>query len=103
VVAVLLLRVGLRPLTRALVPPPQPEFAALSEPTGLPALEAPGGGFEMPDPPVFEMPMAEPSLIEDVTNRPRRSPQRRLEQMVEFDENQAAEILKQWVRRGSLA
>ena len=45
----------------------------------------------------------EPNLIEDVTNRPRRSPQRRLEQMVEFDETQAATILKQWVRRESLA
>ena len=45
----------------------------------------------------------EASLIEDVTSRPRRSPQRRLEQMVEFDEDQAATILKQWVARGSLA
>ena len=45
----------------------------------------------------------EPSLIDDVTNKPRRSPQRRLEQMVEFDEDHAAAILKQWVQRGSPA
>ena len=94
---------GLRPLTRALAPPPAPvEFAAFDGGTALPALEAPSGGFDMPEPQALEMPV-EPNLIEDVTNRPRRSPQRRLEQMVEFDENQAAEILKQWVRRGSLA
>jgi flagellar M-ring protein FliF len=46
---------------------------------------------------------SEPNLIEDVTNRPKRSPQRRLEQMVEFDEQQAATILKQWVQQGSAA
>ncbi len=103
VVAVLLIMFGLRPLTRALAPPPAPvEFAAFDGGTALPALEAPSGGFDMPEPQALEMPV-EPNLIEDVTNRPRRSPQRRLEQMVEFDENQAAEILKQWVRRGSLA
>ena len=104
VVAVLLIMFGLRPLTRALVPP-QPEFGAFESASALPALEAPGGGFDMPEPQAMEMPLEaiEPNLIEDVTNRPRRSPQRRLEQMVEFDENQAAEILKQWVRRGSLA
>ena len=104
VVAFLLIMFGLRPLTRALVPP-QPEFAAFEGGPALPALEAPDGAFSMPEPQALEMPVMpiEPSLIEDVTNRPRRSPQRRLEQMVEFDENQAAEILKQWVRRGSLA
>ena len=47
--------------------------------------------------------MTEQSLIEDVTSRPRRSPQRRLEQMVEFDEDHAAAVLRQWVGRGSLA
>ena len=52
--------------------------------------------------PMLEM-ETEPNLIEDVTSRPKRSPQRRLEQMVEFDEQQAANILKQWVQQGRAA
>jgi flagellar M-ring protein FliF len=104
IVAVLLILFGLRPLTRALMPP-EPEVAVLPSAAPVAALEAPapvaiasaGGGA-----PIIEA-SSEPNLIEDVTNRPRRSPQRRLEQMVEFDEDQAAAILKQWVQRGSLA
>ena len=101
VVAVLLIMFGLRPLTRALVPP-ESEMAALAAAPVVPALEAPGGSVSPDGGPVIDM-RQEPNLIEDVTNRPRRTPQRRLEQMVEFDEMQAATILKQWVRRESLA
>ena len=42
---------------------------------------------------------SEENLIEDVTSRPRRSPQKRLEQMIEFDEEQAAAVLKQWIHQ----
>jgi flagellar M-ring protein FliF len=101
VVAVLLIMFGLRPLTRALMPA-EPEVAALAAAPVVPALEAPAPGLAPDGTPVIDM-RQEPNLIEDVTNRPRRSPQRRLEQMVEFDETQAATILKQWVRRESLA
>jgi flagellar M-ring protein FliF len=110
VVTALLVLFGIRPLTRALMPP-EPEIStemsdglSLAPPGMLPALEGPSADFGPPmDPPAFEMPSDEPSLIEDVTNRPRRSPQRRLEQMVEFDEEQAAAILKQWVHERSAA
>ena len=95
VVAVLLIMFGLRPLTRALIPG-EPEMAALAAAPVVPALEAPAGMAAADGGPVIDM-RQEPNLIEDVTNRPRRSPQRRLEQMVEFDETQAATILKQWV------
>ncbi len=40
----------------------------------------------------------EPNLIEDITNDVMRLSQRRLEQMVALDEEQAAMILKQWMR-----
>lgn len=43
-------------------------------------------------------PNREPNLIEDITNDVLRSSQRRLEQMVALDEEQAANILKQWMR-----
>jgi len=39
-----------------------------------------------------------PNLIEDITNDVMRLSQRRLEQMVALDEEQAANILKQWMR-----
>ena len=45
----------------------------------------------------------EENLIEDVTSRPRRSPQKRLEQMIEFDEEQAAAVLKQWIHAKAAA
>ncbi len=45
----------------------------------------------------------EESLIEDLTSRPRRSPQKRLEQMIEFDEEQAAAVLKQWIHKRAAA
>jgi flagellar M-ring protein FliF len=43
------------------------------------------------------------NLIEDVTNRMNRSPQKRLEQIVEYDEAQAAAILRQWLRQEEAA
>ena len=102
VVAVLLIMFGLRPLIRVLTPD-EPALASLAPAAPMAALEGPGASAIGADvSPVIEA-HAEANLIEDVTNRPRRSPQRRLEQMVEFDEDQAAAILKQWVQRGSPA
>jgi flagellar M-ring protein FliF len=40
----------------------------------------------------------EPNLIEDITGEVRNVSQKRLEQMVVLDEEQAASILKQWMR-----
>lgn len=42
-----------------------------------------------------------PNLIADLTSKLGRVPQKRLEQMIDFDEEQAASILKQWVRGGN--
>lgn len=114
IVTALLVWFGLRPLTRALLPVPgeaaalaeADDFGGLPPPGTLPALDAPSSAdFGPPalDLPTFDMPMGEPSLIEDITSRPRRTPQRRLEQMVEFDEEQAAAILKQWVHEKDAA
>ncbi len=107
IVAVLLILFGIRPLTRALAPPapveaelpmlePVADFAAL--PSSF-EVEEDGDSSAMP---MLEI-ETEPNLIEDVTSKPKRSPQRRLEQMVEYDERQAAAILKQWVQQGGLA
>ena len=40
------------------------------------------------------------NLIEDLTGGPRRSPQKRLEQIIEFDEDKATAVLKQWLHQG---
>src|SRR5262249_2497823 len=40
----------------------------------------------------------QPNLIADLTSKMGRAPQKRLEQMVDYDEEQATTILKQWVR-----
>ena len=39
-----------------------------------------------------------PNLIADLTSKMGRTPQKRLEQMIDFDDEQAAAILKQWMR-----
>jgi flagellar M-ring protein FliF len=43
------------------------------------------------------------NLIEDVTKRMNRSPQKRLEQIIEYDEEQAAAILRQWLHQDEAA
>ena len=102
IVAVLLIMFGLRPLIRVLTPD-ESSIESFASASPMAALEGPASdGIGADLSPMIEA-RAEANLIEDVTNRPRRSPQRRLEQMVEFDEDQAAAILKQWVQRGSPA
>jgi len=41
---------------------------------------------------------AQPNLISDLTQQRDRAPQKRLEQMVDYDEEQAAAVLKDWMR-----
>ncbi|MDR3462925.1 MAG: flagellar basal-body MS-ring/collar protein FliF [Beijerinckiaceae bacterium] len=112
IVSILLILFGIRPLTRVLAPAAPAELAASAE-DGISMIEpladftalptSFGDDEETPDTGAMMTMDTEPNLIEDVTNRPKRSPQRRLEQMVEFDEQQAASILKQWVQQGSAA
>ncbi|ABD86669.1 flagellar basal-body MS-ring/collar protein FliF [Rhodopseudomonas palustris] len=42
---------------------------------------------------------AMPNLVQDVSRRAQHAPQKRLEQIVQLDEKQAAAILKQWIRQ----
>lgn len=99
IVAVLLIWFGLRPAVRAIVARPEEaeliETAMLAGTGGamgeLPAPE--GGGAMTPG-------VTEPvSLIEDLTSKMNRSPQKRLEQIIDFDEEQAAAILRQWLQQ----
>jgi flagellar M-ring protein FliF len=42
---------------------------------------------------------AMPNLVGDISRNVQHAPQRRLEQIVQLDEKQAAAILKQWIRQ----
>lgn len=112
VVAALLIWFGLRPALRAILAtsePAQTEVAALQA-TANPALPA-GAGSGQPDaalaPPGAEAPaLAAPgvaNILEDMAqtmaDKLERSPQKRLEQMIDLDEEQVAAILKRWLMR----
>jgi flagellar M-ring protein FliF len=99
-VTLLLIWFGLRPATKAILAMPGKRAGSTSELTthdDLAAIE-PGEG-ESEQLPNWTGERSE-NLIEDLTNSTSRSPQRRLEQIVEFNEGQAVAILKQWVHQG---
>ncbi|MGY2047714.1 flagellar basal-body MS-ring/collar protein FliF [Methylobacterium sp. JK268] len=128
VVAGLLIWFGLRPALRAILEVPgaaQEETAALAGEGGVPALpgaegmtgaigaaaaagliEAGGNAAALAEGGALPGQLAPPvmaSLIDDLTNRMHASPQKKLEQMIEFDEEQAANILKRWLMREEAA
>lgn len=87
-VSALLIMFGLRPATRALLEnrSSEPEAAAkLQADTPLTEVPAVAGGEQ-------------PNLIADLTEKLGRTPLKRLEQMIDYDEDQAAAILRQWMR-----
>ena len=116
-VAVLLIWFGLRPATKALLassggapiaflpetppPPVDSDFASLldSFPQGgvdsLGGLGGPGSTSEEGE--------GEDILRNILARRNKNNPQKQLEQLVDYDEAQAAAILKQWIRQGENA
>jgi flagellar M-ring protein FliF len=100
-VAFIVIWFGLRPLTRMLIEQKTAEESAALAAAGIAGVDgmnvteataailAAGGKPTSLEP---------PNLIEDLTNEVRNVSQKRLEQMVELDEEQAAAILKQWMR-----
>ena len=105
--AVLLIWFGLRPATKALMARPVeqsqealealPGFGEMA--TALPALGGAGPGGE----PNFllEAKDERDEFLESLLARKDKSPQRHLQKLVEFDEDVAAAILRQWIRQGA--
>ena len=89
-VSLLVIWFGLRPATKALLTRTDEQQAA------APGLAAPDG-----DPAAMAAQALaageSPDLIGDLTQKLERSPQKRLAQIVDFDEQRAAAILRQWI------
>jgi flagellar M-ring protein FliF len=82
---VLLIWFGLRPALKTILEAPVGKLTAAAAAAGEPSPEAR----------IAAEP--QPNLIADLTNKRGRAPQKRLEQMIEYDEEQAATVLKQWM------
>ncbi len=89
----LLIWFGLRPATKALLEQPRPAVA--SSTTGPLVVEGPTPGSVAAKPKVAHEEV--PNLIADLTIKMGRMPQKRLEQMIDYDEEQATAILRQWM------
>ena len=112
-VAGLLIWFGLRPAMRAILAIPvaeQEQAAALAAASGNAALGADGAAAALAGPNGAGLAELAPpaatgvaGMIEDLADKLSRSPQKRLEQMIDADEEQAAQILKRWLLREEAA
>jgi flagellar M-ring protein FliF len=88
-VSLLVIWFGLRPATRALLA----RNDEGREPNGLPAPDGDPAAVTATELAAGHS----PDLIGDLTRKLERSPQKRLAQLVDFDEQRAAAILRQWI------
>jgi len=96
---------GIRPATRALLsaPSPMPVAESIELPGVLPPSFDPAM-VQMPEEPFLIETNTEPDeLIAQLHSQKASSPERRLEKLIDFDEERAAMILKQWIRKGAEA
>ena len=108
-VAGLLIWFGVRPLTKALLAPPISEMASESAEVDGAGIGEMQSGFPMATmgdmgdgPNMLIQSDDEPDqAIEALIERREKGPQRQLQKLVEFDEEHAAAILRQWIREGA--
>ena len=86
----------MRPATRALLEAKKNEPAIVEQLQAQPHAAVAGHGTSAGAAAIAGD--AQPNLIADLTEKLGRTPLRRLEQMIDYDEEQAAAILKQWMR-----
>ncbi len=96
VVALIAVFLGLRPAINTILTQQVPAAPA------QPALPRNEEGAAAAPPPAANAP-GDANLIEDVTRNLEQAPHKRLEQIVELDEEQAAAILRQWLRQDEAA
>ena len=96
-VAAMMVWFGLRPGLKMLLAAPAAEVASTLAPAdgAVPALGAPDQNF------LIARDSGRDEFLEALMARRDNGPERKLLKLVEFDENQAATILKQWIRQGA--
>ena len=98
---------GLRPVTRLLLPSPAEMESA--ESSVAPAMALPSGFAAAAMDGLGDSPMLlraeEPAdqFLAGLAERRDKGPHRQLQKLVDFDEEQAAAILRQWIREGASA
>jgi flagellar M-ring protein FliF len=92
-VAMMLIWFGLRPAINTILASRATEIAEHAAERGSGLLGGGAGGM-----PLLSS-EEQPNLVGDITRKALSTPQRRLEQIVQLDEKQAAAILKQWIRQ----
>ena len=103
-VAAMVVWFGVRPgLKMALAPP---RLAAIGDGRGAsggqtPALGVPDGDGQPTESILIETDSGRDAFLQALLARRDNGPERKLQKLVEFDENHAAAILKQWIRRGA--
>ena len=89
---------GVRPGLKILMPPPAAsETAATASIEPVPALGAPQPGQNL----MIEADGTRDEFLDALLARRDNGPERKLLKLVEFDENHAATVLKQWIRQGA--
>jgi flagellar M-ring protein FliF len=99
-VAGMMLWFGVRPAVRMAFAPPR--LAATQETRGgTPALGAPDGGGQPGESILIETDSGGDEFMQALLARRDNGPERKLKKLIDFDENHAAAILKQWIRQGA--
>jgi flagellar M-ring protein FliF len=96
-VAAMIVWFGVRPGLKTLLPPPAVAGGSAGDATEIPALGAPESGQNL----LIESDDGRDAFLEALLARRDNGPERKLLKLVEFDEHQAATILKQWLRQGA--
>jgi flagellar M-ring protein FliF len=94
-VAAMVVWFGVRPGLKMLLAAPMVASGASTDAT--PALGAPDAGQNF----LIEADDGRDAFLEALLARRDKGPERKLQKLIEFDENQAATILKQWIRQGA--
>jgi flagellar M-ring protein FliF len=102
-VAALMVWFGVRPGLKMALAPPR---LAVGDGRGAsggqtPALTAPDGDGPPTDSILIETDLGRDAFLQALLARRDNGPGRKLQKLVEFDENHAATILKQWIRQGA--
>ena len=94
---------GVRPGLRMAFVPPRIVAAeeALGESGRTPALGGPDGDSQPGESMLIETDEGHDEFMQALVARRDNGPERKLLKLVEFDENHAATILKQWIRQGA--